>query len=124
MINLPVDESMMRALHRFLHASEGGATLHKVERDGEILLYFRKNGKLDERLASKLIHGNTSNAAPNPVLRLVKTDTPGAAQGAPGDSADSGTRRASRLQQMEDRIPGVLSSQAAQSFSQRRSRSK
>jgi hypothetical protein len=119
MINLPVDESMMRALRRFLHASQDGATLHKVEHDGEILLYFRKNGKLDERVASALVHGNASNCARNPVLRLVRTDTPDAKQKA-RDSAAGPARRQSQLQQLEDRIPGALSSQAAQSFSQRR----
>ncbi len=45
MIDLSVSQSMMEALHRFLRAADDGATLRKIEREGETILYFRKNGR-------------------------------------------------------------------------------
>ena len=122
MIDLSIDNPMTEALQRFLHAAEDGAVLRKIERPGETILYFRKNGKLDERLANKLIHGkpsegSTNKPAHNPVLRLVVS-----AEGARGKTQDTGKKlntRERQRQHTEHRVSGALSSQAAQLLAQR-----
>lgn len=118
MIDLSIDSPMTAALQRFLHAAEDGAILRKIERQGETILYFRKNGKLDERLASHLVHGKSSGAgASNPVLRLVVN-----AEGVRGGNQQPGKKlsgRQGQRQHLESRVSGALSSQAAQVLAQR-----
>ena len=115
MIELRLTETMMRAIDRFLRAADGGATLQKVQREGETILFFRKNGRLEEKLARNILQGKPATGTRTPVLRLVKS----ADQGTQGNQADPKNRRDRQLSQLESTVPGVLSSKAAQSLARR-----
>lgn len=115
MIELRLTETMMRAIDRFLRAADGDATLQKVQREGETILYFRKNGRLEDKLTRNILQGKPATGTRTPVLRLVKS----ADQETQGNLAGAQSRRERHLSQVESTVPGVLSSKAAQSLARR-----
>ena len=122
MIELPVNTQTMRALHRFLKAADDGATLQRIDREGETILYFRKNGRLDEKLAQSLIAGKAASTRPRrPILRLIHTAGADPQSDALISSkAQAQLRRQEHLSTVEKRVPGILSADAARSLANRR----
>ena len=123
MIELPVDTQLMRALHRFLKAADDGATLQRIDREGETILYFRKNGRLEEKLARSILAGKADNSRQprSPILRLIHTAgaNPQAVASFSG-KASAQLRRQDQISNVENRVPGIFSGSASRALANRR----